>query len=95
MIIAFLVGALMTYLLNSVDNYFAFKTWFKENGNYLVMFLFCIIVLVLLFPANRMEYEALGVKKYLDKEIVIDKTKITYDSQNQPIDTTYTFKYNK
>ena len=35
---AFLMGALMTYLLNSVDNYFAFKTWFKENWNYLVMF---------------------------------------------------------
>lgn len=36
-----------------------------------------------------------GIDKFLDKEIVIDKTKITYDSQNQPIDTTYTFKYNK
>lgn len=95
MIIAFLVGALMTYLLNSIDNYFAFKTWFKENWNYLVIFLISIVVLILLFPANRIEYEALGVRKYLDKEIVIDQTKITYDSQNQPIDTTYTFKYNK
>ena len=36
-----------------------------------------------------------GIDKFLDKEIVIDQTKITYDSQNQPIDTTYTFKYNK
>lgn len=95
MIIAFLVGALMTYLLNSVDNYFAFKTWFKENWNYLVIFLISIVVLILLFPANRMEYEALGARKYLDKEIVIDQTEITYDSQNQPIDTTYTFKYVK
>lgn len=59
------------------------------------MFLISIIALILMFPANRMEYEALGVRKYLDKEIVIDQTKITYDSQNQPIDTTYTFKYVK
>ena len=36
-----------------------------------------------------------GIDKFLDKEIVIDKTVISYDSQNQPIDTTYTFKYNK
>ena len=93
--IAFLMGTLITYLLNSIDNYFAFKTWFKENWNYLVIFLICIITLILLFPANRIEYEALGIRKYLDKEIVIDQTKITYDSQNQPIDTAYTFKYNK
>lgn len=95
MILAFLIGALTIYLLNSVDNYFAFKTWFKENWNYLVIFLISIVVLILLFPANRMEYEALGARKYLDKEIVIDQTEITYDSQNQPIDTTYTFKYVK
>lgn len=30
-----------------------------------------------------------GIDKFLDKEIVIDKTVISYDSQNQPIDTTY------
>ena len=93
--IAFLIGALITYLLNSIDNYFVFKTWFKENWNYLVVLLFCLFILILLFPANRIEYEALGVRKYLDKEIVIDQTKITYDSQNHPIDTTYTFKYVK
>lgn len=89
------MGTLIIYLLNSIDDYFTFKTWFKENWNCLVMFLICIIALIPLFPANRMEYEALGVRKYLDKEIVIDQTKITYDSRNQPIDTTYTFKYNK
>lgn len=89
------MGTLVIYLLNSVENYFAFKTWFKENWNYLVILLICLVILILLFPANRIEYEISGVKKYLDKEIVIDQTKITYDSQNQPIDTTYTFKYNK
>ena len=36
-----------------------------------------------------------GAQKYLDKEIVINKFNVQYDSQNQPIDTTYTFKYNK
>lgn len=30
-----------------------------------------------------------GISKYLNKEIVIDKIEITYDSQNNPIDTTY------
>lgn len=36
-----------------------------------------------------------GAQKYLDKEIVIKKFNIQYDSQNQPIDTTYIFKYNR
>lgn len=36
-----------------------------------------------------------GAQKYIDKEIVIKEFNIQYDSQNQPIDTTYTFKYNK
>ena len=30
-----------------------------------------------------------GISKYLDKEIVIDRTEITYDAQNNPIDTVY------
>ena len=30
-----------------------------------------------------------GIDKYLNREIVIDKTQITYDAQNNPIDTTY------
>ena len=89
------MGTLITYLLNSVENYFAFKTWFKENWNYLFILLIYLVILILLFPANRIEYEISGVKKYLNKEIVIDRTKITYDFQNQPIDTTYTFKYVK
>lgn len=30
-----------------------------------------------------------GINKYLNREIVIDKIEITYDAQNNPIDTTY------
>ena len=30
-----------------------------------------------------------GIDKYLNREIVIDKIEITYDTQNNPIDTTY------
>lgn len=41
----------------------------------------------------RTEYETQGIQKYLSNEIVIDKTQITYDSQNQPIDTTYHVSY--
>lgn len=36
-----------------------------------------------------------GVSSYLDKEIVIDKIEITYDSQNNPIDTTYYYARNR
>ena len=32
-----------------------------------------------------------GIDKYLNKEIIIDKVEITYDSQNNPIDTTYCY----
>lgn len=41
------------------------------------------------------EIQFTGAQKYIDKEIVIKEFNIQYDSQNQPIDTTYTFKYNK
>lgn len=63
--------------------------------SYLIMIFVVIAFTIIMFPLNRSEYETQGITKYLNKEIVIDKTKITYDSQNQPIDTTYTFKYNK
>lgn len=86
---------IITFLLYNLDNYFTFKSWFKENASYLVMLIVCLTILILLFPTNRIAYESSGVQKYLNKEIVIETTTIKYDSQNQPIDTTYTFKYNK
>ena len=86
---------IITFLLYNLDVYFTFKDWFKENVSYLVMLIVCLAILISLFPLNRIEYESSGVQKYLNKEIVIETTTIKYDSQNQPIDTTYTFKYNK
>lgn len=86
---------IITFLLCNLDDYSTFKNWFKENASYLIMSIVCLIILISLFPVNRIAYEYSGVQKFLNKEIVIDQTKITYDSQNQPIDTTYTFKYNK
>lgn len=86
---------IITFLLCNLDDYSTFKNWFKGNASYLIMLIVCLIILILLFPGNRIAYEYSGVQKFLNKEIVIDQTKITYDSQNQPIDTTYTFKYNK
>lgn len=65
------------------------KEWFKEMWNYLIMMFFVIVFTVIMFPLNRFEYETQGITKYLNKEIVIDKTEIIYDSQNQPIDTVY------
>ena len=86
---------IITFLLYNLDNYFTFKSWFKGNASYLVMLIVCLTILILFFPINRIAYESSGVQKYLNKEIVIETTTIKYDSQNQPIDTTYTFKYNE
>ena len=82
-------------LLYSLEDYFTFKSWFKENILYMVTLVFCLVMLILLFPVNRIAYEFSGVQKFLNKEIVIETTSIKYNEQNQPIDTTYTFKYNK
>ena len=86
---------IITFLLASLNDYFTVKSWFKENINHLIMLILCLVLLILLFPANRIEYEFSGVQKYLDKEIVIETTIIKYNEQNQPIDTTYTFKHVK
>lgn len=53
-------------------------------GCILILF-FALIVTVL---GNQVIQEQ-GIDKYLDKEIIISKIEITYDSQNNPIDTTY------
>ena len=90
-----LIGMIITFLLYNLDDYFTFKSWFKGNASYLVMLIVCLTILILLFPTNRIAYESSGIQKYLNKEIVIETTTIKYDSQNQPIDTTYTFKYIK
>lgn len=44
--------------------------------------------LVITITGNQFIQEQ-GIDKYLNKEIVIDKTQITYNAQNNPIDTTY------
>lgn len=86
---------IIAFLLYSLDAYFTFRGWFKENVSYLIMLIVCLVILILLFPTNRITYESSGVQKFLDKEIVIETTTIKYNEQNQPIDTTYTFKYIK
>lgn len=53
------------------------------------MLFFVIAFSIIMFPLNRFAYESKGIDAYLNKEIVIDKTEITYDSQGQPIDTVY------
>lgn len=81
-------------ILTRVDSD-SFKDWFKEAWSLVLIIIALWFIIVGVFQASRTEYETQGVQKYLSNEIVIDKIKITYDSQNQPIDTTYTFKYNK
>ena len=93
--ITLLIGIIIAFLLGSLDDCFTFKSWFKGNVSYLVMLIVCLVILILLFPVNRIAYEFSGVQKYLNKEMIIETTTIKYNKQNQPIDTTYTFKYNK
>lgn len=73
----------------------SFKDWLKDAWSLVLITIALWFITVGIFQASRTEYEIQGVQKYLNNEIVIDKIKITYDSQKQPIDTTYTFKYNK
>ena len=86
---------IITFLLCSLEVHFTFKGWFKENASYLITLIVCLVILILLFPTNRITYEFSGVQKFLDKEMIIETTTIKYNKQNQPVDTTYTFKYNK
>ena len=62
---------------------------------YLCSTIVSFVLFVFLTVIISQEIQFAGVQKYLDKEIVIEETTIKYDSQNQPIDTTYTFKYNR
>ena len=71
----------------------------EEINKDFVIYLLVTIVLFAFFIFMTVkiteEIQFNGAQKYLDKEIVINKFNVQYDSQNQPIDTTYTFKYNK
>ena len=55
--------------------------------------LFALFVFLTVKISEEIQFD--GAQKYLDKEIVVNKFNVQYDSQNQPIDTTYTFKYVK
>lgn len=83
------MGVSISVILDSFNEKPTFKQWFKEMWNELIMIFFVIAFSIIMFPLNRSTYETQGITKYLNKEIVIDKTEITYDSQNQPIDTVY------
>lgn len=86
-----LIGLSILMILDSFSEELTFKQWFKEMWSYLIITFFVIALSIIMFPLNRSEYETQGITKYLNKEIVIDKTEITYDSQGQPIDTTYSY----
>lgn len=71
----------------------SFKDWFKDAWSLILCVIALWFLVVGVFQASRLEYETQGIRKYLNNEIVIDKTQITYNSQNQPIDTTYHVRY--
>lgn len=73
-------------------------TW---KSNELVERVFNVVGLIILLGFTiwvsisiNIEIQYQGIDKYLNKEIVIDKIQITYDSQNNPIDTTYYYARN-
>lgn len=72
-----------------------FKDWLKDAWPVVLIIIALCFTVVGVFQASRTEYEIQGVQKHLNNEIVIDKIQITYDTQNQPIDTIYHVKYNK
>lgn len=67
----------------------------KEFITYLCTTIALFVFFVFLTVQVSQGIQFTGAQKYIDKEIVIKKFNVQYDSQNQPIDTTYTFKYNK
>ena len=87
------LGVALAILIMSLELVFdkecSIKIWFKVWWKELILVFFILSFIILLFPLNRWEYESQGINKYLDKEIIIDKIEIMYNSQNQPIDTTY------
>lgn len=67
----------------------------KEFVLYLCSIIALFVLFVFITIEISQEIQFTGAQKYLDKEIVIKEFNVQYNSQNQPIDTTYTFKYNK
>lgn len=67
----------------------------KDFVGYLCTTIAFFAFFVFLTVMISQEIQFTGAQKYMNKEIVIKKFNVQYDSQNQPIDTTYTFKYNK
>ena len=79
-------------ILTRVDSD-SFKDWFKNAWSLVLIIITLWFLTVGVFQASRTEYEIQGIQKYLSNEIVIDKTQIIYNSQNQPIDTIYHVRY--
>lgn len=74
-------------------------TW-KSNGQIERVCNIIAVVLLLGFTIlitnsfnTAIQYQ--GIDKYLDKEVVIQKIKITYDAEYNPIDTTYYYARNR
>lgn len=87
------LGMLMYGLILTRIDSDSFKDWLKDAWPVVLIIIALWFITVGVFQASRTEYETQGIQKYLSNEIIIDKTQITYDSQNQPIDTTYHVRY--
>lgn len=87
------LGMLMDVLIFTRIDSDSFKDWLKNAWSLILIIITLWFLIVGVFRASRIEYEIQGVQKYLNNEIVIDKTQIIYNSQNQPIDTIYHVRY--
>lgn len=62
--------------------------WYENILNIMVLCIILGLNIVYTIDVNQaIQHD--GIDKYLNKEITINKIEITYDSQNNPIDTTY------
>lgn len=92
MIMFLILGMTISYcIISFIISEEPIKQWLKDHWQFIMMGIGEIIFIVALFPLNRDTYENQGIDKFLNKEITIDEMTITYNSQNQPIDTTYSY----
>ena len=92
MIMSLILGMTISYCVMSfTTSEESIKQWLKDNWQFIMTGIGEIIFIVALLPLNRDTYENQGIDKFLNKEITIDEMTITYNSQNQPIDTTYSY----
>lgn len=89
----------MCWIVLSVATTVTIYTWKNsepiERIIDVITLIFMLGLTICVTYSSNVEIQRQGIDKYLNKEIVIDKIEITYDSQSNPIDTTYYYVKNR